>query len=191
MDIVINPVSAENLGDFLHFFDDIAFTDNKHWAGCYCDFYNWDNSDADFSVHNAEQNRLSAVNHITEGRMNGYIAYHNGEPVGWCNANDKRSIKRLVTNKELWDEKEEKVCSIVCYIIAPDYRKQGIATKLLERVCADYTQKEYDYVEAYPFKGELTGAAEQYHGPMSMYNHLGFTMHKTLRQFDVVRKKLR
>jgi L-amino acid N-acyltransferase YncA len=67
-------------------------------------------------------------------------------------------------------------------------RKKGVATKLLERVCADATVDGYEYVEAYPY---CHGQANNFHGSLSMYEKMGFI--KTGQNMDdcvVLRKKL-
>lgn len=189
MEVIIKPISEELIDDFLHFFDNIAFTDNKDWSGCYCYFYHFDGSDDEWERQIGEDNRQSAVKLIQEGKMRGYLAYLDGEPIGWCNVNDKINYSRLVSDKELWDEKEEKICSIVCFIIAPEYRRKGVASQILYTICNDYSKRGYKYVEAYPRKGELT-SAEHYHGPLSMYLKNGFLLYKSFNRYDIVRKKL-
>ena len=149
MKITIRPISKEIIDDFLHFFDKRAFTDNKDWSGCYCYFYHFDRSYEEWEQRTGESNRVSAEELIQEGRMKGYLAYLNGEPIGWCNVNDKMNYSRLTSNKELWDGTVEKICSIVCFIIAPEYRKKGVASQILNTIINDYTKKGYEYVEAY------------------------------------------
>lgn len=189
MEITINPISKELTDDFLYFFDKVAFTDNKEWAGCYCYFYHFDRSDEKWERQTGESNRQCAVKLIQEGKMKGYLAYLDGKPIGWCNVNDKINYSRLMSNMELWDETEEKVCSIVCFIISPEYRRKGVASQILGTICDDYSKRGYQYIEAYPRKGELT-SAQHYHGPLSMYIKAGFLLYKEFSQYDIVRKKL-
>ena len=39
MNIEIKSLSPELINDYINYFDNIAFTDNKEWAGCYCLYY--------------------------------------------------------------------------------------------------------------------------------------------------------
>lgn len=187
MNVSIYPISEDRIGDFLQFFDNVAFTDNKEWSGCYCQFYHFE--DKQWEQQTAEKNRLSAIQLIQEDKMKGYLAYLNGEPIGWCNINDKSNYLRLVSNKELWDGTEGKICSIVCFVIAPEFRKKGVASQILDVICTDYLNLGYQYFEAYPRKGELT-SAQHYHGPLSMYMKAGFSLHKAFSNYDIVRKEL-
>lgn len=64
--------------------------------------------------------------------------------------------------------------SIVCFEISPEYRGKGIATQLLERVCADAGKEGYDFVEVYPV--EQTQRSElAFTGPVHLYGKAGFT----------------
>jgi ribosomal protein S18 acetylase RimI-like enzyme len=189
MKIVIKPLTKENLDDFLNFFDNIAFTNNQSWSGCYCFYHHFDGSNEEWEQRTAENNREAAVKLIQKGIMKGYLVFHEDKPVGWRNVNDKANFSGLVSNKETWDNFDKKICSIVCFIIAPEYRRKGLASQILNVICNDFSRNDYDYIEAYPRKGELT-SAEQYHGPSAMYANAGFTLYKEFEDYNVVRKKL-
>jgi ribosomal protein S18 acetylase RimI-like enzyme len=83
-----------------------------------------------------------------------------------------------------------RICSIVCFVIAPEYRRKGIARELLERVCSDYSDTDYDYLEAYPGKGELS-CEDHYRGPLKMYLECGFAIAEEHKSYYVLRKPAR
>jgi ribosomal protein S18 acetylase RimI-like enzyme len=189
MEITIKPLSKELIDDFFYFFDDIAFTDNPDWSDCFCCFYHFGGSDEEWMRITAEENRQTAKTMIQTGKMKGYLAYKKEKPIGWCNVNDKKNFAKLIKRKAVWGGKQEKICSIVCFLISPENRKMGIARRMLEQICKDYAVAQYDYIEAYPRKGNLS-SAEQYHGPASMYLKAGFTIYRELDEYDIMRKKL-
>ena len=41
MEIAIRKLTSESLNDWLDYFDNLAFTDNDDWCGCYCMCYHW------------------------------------------------------------------------------------------------------------------------------------------------------
>ena len=79
--------------------------------------------------------------------------------------------------------------SIVCFVIAPEYRGMGIATALLERVCADAKVEDFAAVEGYA-KVQKVPVYYDYHGPVQLYEKAGFV--EVARRDDrvVMRKTL-
>ena len=134
-----------------------------------------------------------AIKFIQDGTLQGYLAFLDGSVVGWCNANDKANFDGFSKEKrpEIWENVDcaEKVKSIVCYNIAPDMRRKGIASQLLERVCADAAAEGYTYVEAYPGTGK-SEIHRNYHGPYELYEKCGFSLYKDLESEAIVRKYL-
>ena len=53
------------------------------------------------------------------------MAYHQGTPVGWCNANDRNNYQRMIQYKEIIEPSEDKICTIVCFLVHPDFRQRG------------------------------------------------------------------
>lgn len=129
--------------------------------------------------------------------ISGYLAYNHGISVGWCNANDKEnyyrfgefSLNELPLNEEnVKDRSKEKIKSVVCFEIAPEYRGKGLATALLRRVCEDALKDGYEYVEAYP---AIKGKGEyDFTGPVRLYKKLGFMILEQRGEMLIMRKKL-
>ncbi len=189
MTLTVKPLTPERLDDFFHFFDQVAFTDNPKWASCYCFYYHIACSEAEWAKRSGEENRERTRENVLSRKMAGYLAYLDAFPVGWCNANDKGNYVRLAADKNLERDPREKVGSIVCFVIGPRYRRRGIAKRLLEEACAGFEKKGYSCAEAYPRK-EVSGDAQHYHGPLSMYLQAGFEVHREFPKFLIVRKRL-
>jgi GNAT superfamily N-acetyltransferase len=180
MKFEIKKLTAELLPDWLSFFDNTVNADGNEWSGCYCmaPHYNLDlqmETAWEYTADGAKRNRELAIDFIKKGKLQGYLAYSEGRPVGWCNANDRDAYDSIffVIPKEA-SGAHKKVKSIACFHVDPNLRGQGIATKLLEAVCADAAANKYDYVEAYPF---IEDANEAFTGPTQMYENNGFTLH--------------
>lgn len=84
---------------------------------------------------------------------------------------------------------DSKVKSIFCFVVAPEWKRKGIATQLLERVCADAAREGFDIVEAYPHKGAYYQASD-FGGHLEMYLKNGFQVSFENEQGYVVRKYL-
>lgn len=136
-----------------------------------------------------DENRNDAINYLKQGKMNGYLAYLDHSPVGWCNVDQKGNFERLSINDKIRFPDDHFVGSIVCFLIEPGSRKKGVAGRLLERICEDFKRERYQYLEAYP-RVSVRSDAENYHGPLSMYLKEGFSIFKEFEDYLVVRKKL-
>lgn len=188
MEIDIHPLTPEILDDYLHFFDTVAFADHPEWSQCYCLAFHfepaWDTED--IGLKNPWRER--AIKFVRDRKVQGYLAYADGAVVGWCNTNDKTNYAAL--KHEIQDVGENKnVKSVVCFLVAPDMRGKGIATKLLERVCTDAESDGYDIVEGYPPANKCDMYAA-HHGTIALFEKCGFTIHAQSGDDCVMRKYL-
>lgn len=189
MEIIIKYLTSNLVDDFLHFFDNIGFADNPDWASCYCYYYHCVDSDKQWPERTKDENRSASKQLILSRKMNGLIAYINNKPVGWCHVDSKENFVNLPIENDLKSTQEAKIASIVCFLIAPTHRKQGIARKLLKQACSNSKSKGYNCIEAYPRKGLLSDA-HNYHGPFSLYDSEEFYVYKEFKDFYIVRKNL-
>ena len=182
-------LDAGRLDDYLLFFDRVAFADNPDWADCYCLFYHVPGSE--WEQRSGARNREEAAALIRAGSLSGFLAYEGATPVGWCNANRKERYALLAGQKELWDPGEAggRVLAVVCFVVAPTHRRRGIARRLLSAACEAAGAQGLVWVEAYPRK-DAQNAAQHYHGPLALYRELGFTVHRDLADYWIVRKSL-
>ena len=186
MALEVKDLTPAIMDDFLTFFDDIAFTDNPEWAGCYCMYYHNTGTEEEFEQRGNNRNRKDAVEYIRSGLMQGFLAYEEGNPIGWCNVNDKSVYPFLLKDKKLRSPEDSRCRSIVCFTVAPSHRRQGVARTLLEHVLKDHNTNHRGILEAYP-RNAPSGDAERYHGPMGLYLSAGFTAVKTLEDYTIVR----
>lgn len=187
MDIDIKPLTKDLKDDYLFFFDNMIFEENPDWSICYCYDYHFL---GDIATCTRESNRSAVADLIHENKQTGYLVYKDDKPIGWCNANNRSNYQRLLRDYDLVDNPDDKVCSVVCFLIHPDFRGQGIARRILERIIEDYSHTDYDYIEAYPKKAERS-CAGNFKGPLGLYKRYNFEINKEYDDYYVVRKKLR
>ncbi|MHA2289606.1 MAG: GNAT family N-acetyltransferase [Promethearchaeota archaeon] len=190
LDIIIKELRPNLLKDFLHFFDDIAFSDNPEWAGCYCHFYHFAGSMEKWDECSKDHNRNATIKLIENGTMTGFLAFENNEPVGWCNVNSKDVYEKTPIDLEPKDIPEGKIASVVCFLIAPAYRKKGVARELLNQATKILKENGHDWIEAYPRKGSDLSDAHSYHGPISLFSSEGFSVITEDEHFLLMRKAL-
>ncbi len=176
----IKELTPETMLDWFDFFDNRAFSDHEEWNGCYCTAFYYPKPNEYINKSNKRKDYAKWL--IENGRMKGYLAYEDGKVVGWVNTNEKKNYPRLL---DIYDSKE-KVLSIVCFIIQKEYRRKGIARRLLNRLIEDAKEKGYKIIEAYPKKRSKSEYGI-WNGPYEMYIESKFVDYK-IGKMNVVRK---
>lgn len=196
MELTIRKLTPELLEDYLRFFETDAHADNPDEDRCYCVCWCREDHTRPTDFSSPEKRRALAVDYINRGSIRGYLAYDGDRVVGWCNANDKQlcrlSLSCLRCGDNLGEaEPERRIQSVFCFTVSPDYRKMGVATALLTRVCEDAAAEDYELVEAYPPR-EFISVFTDFMGPYKLYEKLGFTVHRMNENGScVVRKHLK
>ena len=185
MSLEIIALSKELKSDYLSLFDNMVHKENPEWSKCYCNDYHF-LGDVVTCTH--AMSREMIIDRIEEGELQGYLVYDGDKVIGWCNANNRTKYQRLMRDYDLDIKPEDKVCSIVCFLIHPDYRRQGLSHQLLVRVISDYSNWGYDYLEAYPRKGE--SSTKNFNGHVELYRKNGFKIIKEKDNYYVMRKNL-
>jgi len=80
----------------------------------------------------------------------GVVTYRDGEPVGWCNIGPRTEITRLARSRLIRPVDDVPVWSIVCVVVRPGHRRQGVTAPLLEGAVAYAASHGAPAVEAYP-----------------------------------------
>jgi len=190
MDIEIRKLTPDLAEDYVHFFDITPHSEIPDSDDCKCYCVWWCNEDHDVNnidnLSSKEKRRNYAIQKIRENKIQGYLAYHDGKVVGWCNTNTKadclkcycwRRLMRDVPTEEL--ATGIRVKSIFCFLVAREFRRKGITKLLLERVCQDAVDDGFDFIEAYPLK-EYMNEAKDYMGPAGLFKKYGFTIIEVL-----------
>jgi GNAT superfamily N-acetyltransferase len=170
----VRAITPELLPDFLEFFDGTAFSDNPKWSSCYCQCFYEDHRVVKWSERTALENRTRACERIAGGSMQGYLAYLDGTPVGWCNA-APRTLLHAVDDEPIPDA--EQVGTIICFLVEPGHRGRGIARQLLEAACRGLQLQGLRIAEANP-RTEPGSAAANHFGPLSLYLSAGFSVYR-------------
>ncbi len=189
MDLTVHALDPSRLPHFMDLFDYRAFSDNPDWAGCYCVFNYFGDSDDSWESRTAAENRATAADMISKGTMNGYLAYDGDQPIGWCNAGAKEAYKRF---DGLFPSPDNsiRICAVTCFVITPEYRRMGVARALLDYAAIDLAAQGFDIFEAYPSLSAESCAAH-YHGYPAMYKAAGFAEHMIQDNFACMRKQLK
>ena len=193
--IEIVPLSVERTEDYLAFFETGMAAASGEWGyRCYCVSFCSKDNRSEQGFENADVRREGAIRYIKEGVLTGYLAYADGQVVGWCNANDRNAClgcygMHIYCGAATLAADSERVKSVFCFEIVPSMRRKGIATALLRRVMKDAKAAGYACVEAYPEK-QAVGDAENYSGPKDFYEKMGFEAWGETETHLIMRKRL-
>ena len=180
-DLTFKRLNIESLHDFLDYFDHEAFADNEKWAGCYCQFYLNDPKVVGSQPTSKEGNRQRACDRVGKGDMDGFLAYLDGKVIGWTAAGSSLLFPGL-------PDANEKLARVLCFVIHPDHRGEGVATALLDHAIKDLAQRGFSAIEAAPYTApEMQG--KNYRGHLSMYQKFGFEVVVDMGEFGVLVRK--
>ena len=175
-DVVVKPLAPSLHDDLMRFFDFSAYADNPHWAACFC-MWPLASSGDEHSSRTKEQNRAARSTVIRSGRGNGLVAYRLGRVVGWCHAAPKTELPILAACDPN-AATDESTGAIMCFVVSPDARRQGVATSLLDAALEYLRERGMTAVEAYPPLQSPDDPQKwpqtNYQGPLSMYQKVGF-----------------
>lgn len=177
----VAALTLTRLPDFLAFFDHergAAFADNPQWAKCYCHYYHVPKM-VPWSGFDAAANRTAMTARIAVGEMEGWLAYAAGAVVGWLNAQPLHKLPycwvRMGVERPTLDLPSHEAAAIVCFVIAPAWRRRGVARALLHAALTGLAARGVRRAYAFPFEaGSDTAPTAHYHGPKTLFEEAGF-----------------
>jgi GNAT superfamily N-acetyltransferase len=187
--ITIHPVtSADRVGDWLTLFDVTGFAGNPDWASCYCLDPNVP-ATPEAPERPWRESRAATAERLRCGATFGYLAYVDNQAAGWVNAS-KRSEYGLFRDVDPTGPSAESVIGVACFVIAPPYRRHGVASALLDRVIADAGSRGASWIESYPHNAPDANGERHFRGSRSMYEARGFKVVEVRQKDTVMRRRV-
>ncbi|RJP74568.1 MAG: N-acetyltransferase [Candidatus Zixiibacteriota bacterium] len=168
MNLTVHRLDATRREDFYR----LHSSDNHHqW--CFCVAWHLP-SWVGWPDWPASRNRHLREELFSRREYDGYLLYADGLPAGWCQAAPRdslirtRSLFHLPPDPEAW--------AVTCFFIAPQHRRQGLATHLLKEVLNDLPSRGVRRVQAFPKRQENPGDGDLWNGPETLFRRAGFTL---------------
>lgn len=171
-EVTVHPATEERINDWLRFFDHDGFAGNPDWASCYC-LEPHAPAPPEMPERPWRETRATMAERLRGGTTFGYLAYVDGQPAGWVNAS-LRSEYRLFEAVDPAGPESSSVVGVSCFVIAPPFRRHGVASALLDRVIAGAAARGASWIEGYPRNQPEDSDAGHFRGPRSMYDARGF-----------------
>ena len=139
-------------------------------GGCWCMAYR------DSRVPNDERGQYMRDECAQEPGP-GVLAYVDGEVAGWCSVAPRRTYRRLMHSRTIPFVDEREAWSIVCFVVRPRFRRQGLMHELLEGAVAHARASGAEVVEGYPIdigSGDRVDLISGYVGTSRLFEAAGF-----------------
>lgn len=147
-------------------------------AGCWCMF--WRLKRSEYTAGQGEGNKKRLKKLIDSGVIPGILAFDGERPIGWCSVAPRQDYPGLERARTLKPLDELPVWSIVCLFVEKEYRRQGVAVKLIDAAAKFVKKSGGRMVEGYPViarKG-LMPDAFAFTGLPSAFEQAGFEIVK-------------
>ncbi len=174
MKLSVEPLSAQRLADFEAIFNARGCSVAR---GCWCLYYRRSGEIPKPSAGRtrAEANRLELRRRVRAGEFIGLIGYRVGRPVGWISLGPRQAYGKLARSPVMKPVDDQRVWSIVCFVVPSEFRGQGVARELLRGAIAYARRKRVKVLEAYPVDKPGPGRDQSmWFGAKSMYDRAGF-----------------
>jgi GNAT superfamily N-acetyltransferase len=172
-DFRVAPLTPARRDAWLRFFDHDAFADNPRWQSCYCMYPHVDHRVVVWPDRDAATNRSAACQRINRDTFGGWLALGaDGQVIGWCNAAPRDRFEFLADDPVA---DSATIGRIACFVVAPAWRRCGVARALLDAACAGFRSAGLAQAEGLASKRKGS-AAHDHFGPLAMYLAAGFTV---------------
>jgi GNAT superfamily N-acetyltransferase len=160
-------------------------------GGCWC--MAWRMKSADWQKNKGAGNRRRMKRLISSGEAPGILAYHDGEPVGWCSVAPREKFTALARSRVLKPVDEKPVWSVSCFFVRKDLRGRGVSVRLLEAAARFAADNGAKIVEGYPYDpGKTLPAPFVWTGLVGTFRKAGFReVARRSRTRPVMRRSVR
>jgi GNAT superfamily N-acetyltransferase len=140
--------------------------------GCWCMYYRWPGAmpPPPPGVTRAQRARRELRKLAKSDTPPGLIGYRGKDPVGWISLGPREDYHYLERSRVMKAVDDERVWSIICFVVPSEYRNQGVAHELLRGAIAWAKKRGVKMLEAYP----VVEGESLWFGVESMFAAAGF-----------------
>ena len=153
-----------------------VFGERGEASRCWCMFFRMPRPEWERTRPDARRELLHGL--VAGRRKPGLLAYADGEPVGWVSVAPRAEfLPHLERTRVLRPAPGDGVWSVLCFVVKPGHRRQGIAAALLAAAVDFARSRGARAVEGHPIDDarRQVHAMEAYVGVASMFARAGFT----------------
>lgn len=159
-----HPVSKDRWADLAAFFE-------QHGNPNYCWCMRWRLKSTEFKGLKSAERRKGLESLVEAGTPIGILAYHQGQPVGWCAIAPRETYPLLERSTTLKRLDDQPTWSVVCFFVDPSQRGQGLPVKLLQAAVAYAISQGATVIEGYPVE---PNQSYRFMGSPAVFEQAGF-----------------
>jgi GNAT superfamily N-acetyltransferase len=145
---------------------------------CWCMYYRRSGRVAGAGVTNwpgRDANKSAMRRCVKDGEFIGLVGYRGAEPVGWISFGPREGYKKLERSPVMRAVDDERVWSVICFVVPKAHRGSGVARALLKAAIAFARKQRVKWLEAYPVDKRGQQADDSlWFGTRSMFDDAGF-----------------
>ena len=119
-------------------------------GGCWCMWARLPQGGKLWEESKGEKNRRSFRRLVESEKVHAVMAFDGKTPVGWCCFGPRSDFPRLARVRALQRDWNPDTWSIVCFYVSPQWRKKGVASRLLEAATVRALAAGAREIEGYP-----------------------------------------
>ena len=170
MTLVVHPLTQSRWDDLESLFSARGCSVAR---GCWCMYYRVSGKGAFTRPGEGQRARSKAALRALAARdpPPGLLGYRGETPVGWVSLGPRADYAKLAKSPVMKPVDDQPVWSIVCFVVPPAYREQGVARELLAGAVAYARRRGVQLLEAYPVdKAEPSGGEGSWFGSKRMFD---------------------
>jgi GNAT superfamily N-acetyltransferase len=168
-DLEIHPATPERWDDLVEVM--ASYSNPRH---CWCAY--WYASNAAYKEGWGEGNRRALEHLVKTGAEPGLIAYSGSTPAAWVSVARRGHFDRLNRSRNFPPLDGKDVWAVNGFVVAKDYRRQGLVTRLAVAAAEFAIARGADGAEAYPMvPGPNTSTADLYVGTERAFLDAGYS----------------
>jgi ribosomal protein S18 acetylase RimI-like enzyme len=141
--LTFKPLTPQTWSDF-----ETLFGRSGAYGGCWCMW--WRSTRKEFEQRGNDGNKSAMRAIVQSGQPTGILAYQGEIPVGWCSIAPRETYGSLERSPVLRRIDDQSVWSLVCFFVAKEFRRQGIAESLVRGAIEHVAEQGGRIIEAYP-----------------------------------------
>ncbi len=165
---------------------------------CYCQYWQFEGDHRSWQVQcaqNTSDNRRRLERDLAAGQLTGMVSEDEGRIVGWIRIERPQGMSKLYQGRlyrglPCFEGARFGGAAIACVLVAPAFRRKGIARRLISGAVAYCRHRGDAFIEAFPRGATDVSDEEQWMGPLSIYRSLGFDVVHDFAPYPVLRLDL-